>query len=152
RRVEVGPGDATGDVDGEGDGEAPAPADQEPVAAGLEDLRAAAGLVERGDGHRHHAVAEADDDAGAETLGGQLSGRRLPPPRTGNRCCSHAYVLAREPGRRIPVRKRADARCHPSDGGRCDSGASRYCGGMTSDFQPDPRSTLPGPSRRITVE
>ena len=69
RRVDVRPADAAGDVDAERDREAPAPCDDQPVAAGGEDLRAAAGLVQCGDGHRHDAVAEADQHERAQALG-----------------------------------------------------------------------------------
>src|SRR4029453_16004092 len=49
-----------------------------PVAAGREDLGAAAGLVEGGDRHGDHAVAEGDQDEGAEELRQQLSPHPLP--------------------------------------------------------------------------
>jgi hypothetical protein len=64
----VGPADPAGHVDPEGDGQRPPPGDQQPVAAGGEDLGAAAGLVEGGDRHGDHAVAEGDQDEGAEEL------------------------------------------------------------------------------------
>ncbi len=82
RRIDVGPADPARHVDGEGDREAPSPADEEPVAAGLEDLRAAARLVQARDGHRDDAVAEADEDEGSDELGDELAGCRHAPRGT----------------------------------------------------------------------
>jgi hypothetical protein len=63
--------DAAGDVDAEGDRQRPPPGDQQPVAAGREDLRAAPGLVECGHRHGDHPVTEGDQHQRAEELGQQ---------------------------------------------------------------------------------
>jgi hypothetical protein len=79
----VGPADPAGDIDAEGDGQCPPPGDQQPVATGREDFGAAAGLVQGGHRHGDHAVAEGDQDQGAEELRQQLSPHRR--PQTGGR-------------------------------------------------------------------
>jgi hypothetical protein len=112
RRVDVGAADPPGHVDGERDGEAPAPGDDQPVAAGGEDLRATAGLVERGDSHRHDAVTEADEHERADELRDQLAGRRAPQARAARlrrgrrRGVRHVTRPAGRGRRRIAQRRR----------------------------------------------
>src|SRR5574341_832911 len=92
RRVDVRAADSPGHIDAEGDRQRPPPGDKQPVAAGREDLGAASGLVQRGDGHRHHAVAEADEHERAEEFARQLTPDGLPPCGTRRRPCSCRHV------------------------------------------------------------
>ena len=91
RRVDVRAADPSRDVDPEHDRHAPSPGDQQPVARRQEDRvvgRRTTRLVQRGDGHRDHAVTEGDQDERAEILREELPPDRLPPGSTG----AHANV------------------------------------------------------------
>ena len=79
RRIDMRPADPARNVDRERDCESPSPGDEQPVATRIEDRGPASRLVQGGDGHRDHPVAEADQDERADALAGELA-RGGPPP------------------------------------------------------------------------
>ena len=81
------PADPARNVDRERDREGPSPGDEQPVATRDEDRGPASRLVQGGDGHRDHSVAEADQEKRSEELGEELTRRALTPVQP-DRLCS----------------------------------------------------------------
>ena len=76
RRVDVGAAHPARHPDGEGDRHRPSPGDQQPVPCSIEDGRGgggSAGARQPGHGHRHHTVAERDENETSHELGEEFA-------------------------------------------------------------------------------